>query len=317
MKKFARITFILLSAIALTFTTACKPDDDTPGGQNGETPQQTTVVKKIKNVYYSYSYQQYNGGTYNSDKYLAQKWNWNNATGLLESIEEYEENTIDFMLNFTYNHQNHIERIDCFKYNIFITYSYDQTNMLNKMELIYKDYETNEEVLVAECIFTYDTENKIKLLSATIFEDDILKSTSKYLNPFSIMFPEQISESILRFEDNLSKNRNGKETIYFTIQLTWQADNISQIFGSGMGESFTATLQYDNKSSFIYGFILGQYANATLVKNNPTMVAVTYDGRPETAMIKYEYTAMGYPTVLTGYDADYPEEQSSLYFEYL
>lgn len=275
-------------------------------GSNGGGGGTQNTTKKIQKVYYSYQ------SPYHTDpKALLQQWNWS-AEGSLNSIENYdpEENIIYFLLNFTYD-LGRLTRIDCFKYNFYVNYTYGTDNLLNKLDL----YLDNK--WAATCDITYASGN-IELLKVTIFDDDVFLRSCQYLNPFSVVFPEQICNNILKFEQSLAQHRNGNdEEIHFTLQLTWNNNNITKIYGSGMGEMITIEIDYDNNNSFVYGFLLGQYNTGSLVKNNPTKIKYTESYKyTEVYLLEYVVDDTQYPTQITEYDGGSPNYKTTLYIEY-
>ena len=320
MKKLVKIAFVMLGAIALAFVTACNKENENGngnnnGGNNGGGGGQShyTIDKKIQSAYYSYSYNSETSG-----RYKVSDWTWR-SDGLLDYVDAYEgeeSNSVLLRLNFSYDNNNHVNRVDCFQYNMYLTYTYGNDGLLNMMDLYYKDYETGNTINVANCAATY-RDGYLNMLNVTVYDTDFYyKKACKYMNPFSMLFPGQITQSMSKFEERLAQNRNGNETIFFTIQLTWNEGNITNIYGSGMGESINITLQYDNTNSFIYGFLLGQYNSVSLVKNNPTRVNISEGSHTDTALVNYACDNSNYPTTITLCDASYQNERLMVYIEY-
>ena len=83
-----------------------------------------------------------------------------------------------------------------------------------------------------------------------------------------------------------------------------------------MGEMISITAQYDNKNNPFYGFILGQPGGSGLTQNNPTLLTVTEDNDSETILATYQYDSDNYPTMVSEYSPNYPDNKETLYFEY-
>lgn len=278
------------------------------GGGGGSLP---TITKKIKTVYYSEQ-----SGSYNSGRIPVLQWNWDN-NNLLESVDVYdEENVMVLRINFSYNESQRISRMDCFQYNLFLTYTYNESNnMLDKMDLYYKD--NGVDLWIASCGFSYKDGN-IHLLNVTIYDDDFTKKQdidfNLLLKPF---LPNPLRDSFITFFHNVAQQRNGNDVYNVTIEMTWDGDNPTKLVGSGMGEMITATLQYDNKNFPVYGFFLGQYGSASLFKNNPIQVTLSdTDGDSETVLATYEYYNDNYPSKMTMYAAGESSYRYTIYYDY-
>lgn len=280
----------------------------TCGNGGGDIP---AITKKIKTVYYSEQY-----GSYNSGRIPVLQWNWDNSN-LLESVDVYDDDNVMMLrINFTYDESHRISRMDCFQYNLFLTYTYNESNnTLDKMDLYFKD--NGVDLWVASCGFTYK-EGKMYLLNVTIYNDDFVKKQNINFNLLLKPFlPEPLRDSFVTFFHNVAQQRNGNYVYNVTIELTWDGDNPSKLVGSGLGEMITATVQYDNKNFPVYGFFLGQYGSTSLFKNNPIQVTVTdTDGDSETGLATYQYDSDNYPTQMTMYEAGYSDERYSIYYEY-
>lgn len=268
-----------------------------------------TITKKIKTVYYSEQY-----GSYNSGKIPALQWNWDNSS-LLESVDVYDEDNMVLRINFTYDENHRISRMDCFQYNLYLTYTYDlSNNTLDKMDLYYKD--NGVDLWVASCNFTYK-ENKMHFLNVTIYEDDFFKSKDVNFNLLLRPFlPEPLHDSFVKFFRNVAQQRNGNDVYTVTIEFTWENGNPTKLVGSGIGEMISATVQYDSKNFPVYGFFLGQYGSTSLFKNNPIKVSVTENDHTETVLATYQYDNDDYPTQMTMYAVGESDERLSIYYDY-
>lgn len=277
------------------------------GGNGGNIP---AITKKIKTVYYS---EQYDG--HPSEKIPVLQWNWD-SSNLLESVDVYDENVMVLRINFAYNESHRISRVDCYQYNLSITYTYNESNkMLDKMDLYFK--ENGVDYLAASCGFTYKN-GKINLMNVTIYDEGYAKKQdvdfNLLLKPF---LPEPLRSSFVTFFHNVAQQRNVNDVYNVTIELTWDGDNPTKIVGSGMGEMITAAVQYDNKNFPGYGFLLGQYGSASLFKNNPSQVNVTDSyGDGGTILASYQYDNDNYPTEMMMYDANEPNDRYTIYYDY-
>lgn len=276
---------------------------------NGGDDDIPAITKKIKTVYYSEQY-----GSYDSGRIPALQWNWDNSS-LLESVDVYDEDNMMLRINFTYDENHRISRIDCFQYNLYLTYTYKEgSNMLDKMDLYFRY--NGSDIWIANCGFTYK-DDKMYLLNVTIYEDDFVKDQNinfdMLLKPF---LPEPLRGSFVKFFHNVAQQRNSNEVYTVTIEFTWEGDNPTKLVGSGMGEMVSATVQYDNKNFPVYGFFLGQYGSTSLFKNNPIQVSVTEDGYTDTVLATYQYDNDNYPTQMTMYAVGESDERISIYYEY-
>lgn len=291
MKKLTKFALIVLGAMALIPFTSCSKDEE------------NTVDKQISRVYYSEQ-----SSSWSNPKTLVQQWNWN-SDKLLESIDNYDEGSVQLIINFKYNDKKRISRIDCYRYNVYLLYNYNENdNLFDRLDLYYGN------VMLGTCSVTYKN-NKIDMLTATVYDDYFYKAAA-LLDPLSALLPKDLSEPFVAFEKQLAQ-RNTNQAYTVNVQFTWQNNNVSKIIASAMGEMVTITAQYDNKNCFLYGFLLGQPGGGGLFQNNPTMVTVTEAGysESETMMASYQYDSSNYPTMMTMYEPG-SSYQTSLYFEY-
>ena len=307
MKKTTKLTLLMLSVIALAFASACnkdKPDNDT-----------TEISKKIQTVYYAEQSTDYN---YNTEKIPILGWNWDNDN-LLESIDVYDGESaaanVSLRINFSYDDLQRVSRVDCYQYNFYLTYSYNNDKyQASEMNLYYKDYTTGYDIRLGSCVFTYKND-KMHLLTVTAYDFDFLKTSDLnfdvLLKPF---MPAQVRESLTKLISNASQQRNGNDVYTFTVEFGWDGGNATKINVSGMGEMISIALQFDNKNCPLYGFILGQ--SGSLFKNNPVKCSISEDGYTQTMTITSQYDNDSYPIKMTAYEDGYPDETASIYFDY-
>lgn len=307
MKLLKRIALVILGVLVISMT-ACEKDNDVNDqglglgqGQGQEPGSTTTVSKKISKVYYSYE-----STNYQQEKTLVEVWEWNN-NNFVDYINQYDGDQLEFMVSFTYDDKNRPSRVDCYRYNLYLNYYYNESdNMPNKLEL----FESNQMLGTCEII---SNNGKMERLNVTIYDN----KKAAMLNPLSMLLPKPFASRLAAFENHIAE-RNGNSAETYNIQLTWSNNNISKIIAQGQGDIITITAQYDNKKCPVYAFLLGIPGGGGLIKNNPTSItAIMNSYNPETIIIDYQYDASGYPIKATEYDADYQSHKEMLYFEYL
>ena len=288
MKSLRNLALFLLGVLVLTSMPSCKKDTMTPAD------------KKISNIYYQDD---------DNHKILVEHWKWNN-NDFVESIENYDEDGgMAFTIDFSYDDKDCISRVDCYYANLSLLYNYTDKQLTN-LSLYFGT------MLVASCDVTYKDQ---KMSQLTVNVDEGVLGSRKIIpamNPLSMLLPRPISERLISFEDQLAQ-RNDKQTYVINVQLTWEGDNITKVLGQGMGETVTFTAQYDTKNNPVYGFLFGQ-PSSSIVKNNIIMISASessYD--TENFTITYQYDEDDYPTVMSAYPSDEPNDKETLYIEYL
>lgn len=298
MKLFKRITLIILGVLLVSMT-ACKKDSDV--NNQGQEPTSTGVSKKISKVYYSYE------STYsNYPKTLVEEWKWN-SNNYVDYVNQYNDNgSLEFMVSFSYDEKNRPSRVDCYRYELYLKYYYNEsTNMPTKLDL----FENNK--MLGTCDITTNN-GKMERLNVTVYDN----KKAAMLNPLSVLLPKPFASRLAAFENHIAE-RNGNYTETYNIQLTWSGNNISKVIAQGGGDIITITAQYDNKNCPVYGFLFGIPGGGGLVRNNPTSIsACENNNNPENTIIDYQYDASGYPIKATEYDVAYPSYKDILYFEY-
>lgn len=297
MKLLKQIALVILGVMVISMT-ACKKDNTADQGQE---PSSNGISKKISKVFYSY---QTTNSTY--PKTLVESWVWNN-NNYVDYVNQYNDNgNLEFMVSFSYDNKNRPSRVDCYKYNIYLLYYYDEsTNMPTKLDL----FENNK--MLGTCDITSNN-GKLEKLNVTVYET----KKEAMLNPISLLLPKHFASRLASFENRIAE-RNGNESYSYNIQLSWSGNNISKVIAQGDGEIVTITAQYDNKNCPVYAFLLGVPGTGGLIKNNPTTVTMIENSHePDTFVIDYEYDPSGYPITAKEYDLEYPNYKDILYFEY-
>lgn len=289
-----------MGMFALASLSSCNKDPNDPNN-----PENHSISKRIQSISYSEE-----SNSYNSGQVLLEKWNWN-ADGFLETIDNYDGDDISFIIYFNYDTKQRVTSVDCYKYGVSVTYNYNnETNLMDTLKLFV------EGELIANVAALYHADGNLKRLMLNVFNVNIFRTATKYVNPFDVLFPKMIGESILNLEDQFAQQRNGNEVISVVLQFTWENGNISKIIGEGVGYMATVTLQYESSNAFLYGFLLGQYNGKTLCKNNPTLATATVNQKTTVYLANYAYDAGNYPIKVTAYPANETNNKLSGYITY-
>ena len=284
---------ILLGVLVLTSLSSCKKEEK----EGVYTPKM-----KIQRVY--------NASTY-TEKYLSQSWNWDGK--LLKSIDHYwSGGSLSWTEDFTYESKR-LVRVDDYVNSEYVTYSYDG-NHLKSAEYYYKSS------LASSTAYTYDN-GKLSKMVVTDYGSKKSKKDSHLQNSV-LPFQSEVVEVVSKFMAKASANRTEKDIDVFTLQFTWDGDNVSKITVTLEGYLASAALQYDSKNNPLKGFH-NLYSDIDEVegmlnwsKNNVTKMIVTEsDGENEVIDYTYQYNDNDYPTMAIQRYAD-EAYQITKYFDY-
>ncbi|MCQ2272447.1 MAG: hypothetical protein MJZ72_06650 [Bacteroidales bacterium] len=271
MKKI--LTIFAIACVALVFA-GCQKD----GVYNPS--------KKISKIYYTST---------SGVKSLKQIWTWNGK--LLDKIDYYNDGTVSYTNNFTYDGKR-LTRMDCYKYNEYIEYKYDGSH-LSEANVFYAGS--------LEYIFKF-TYKSGKLESMTRTSTGKGTRTEMKIDPLTFVFGPEISQSIERAQKILAAKNNGKSTYIETLKFTWENGEISQCVTSFQGEGYyeevTAKITYDKKKNPFSGALInfdfednmgdGSYSKHNIAKMDCTEME---DGEVEnwTVTYNYSYDKSNYP----------------------
>ena len=284
---------ILLGVLVLTSLSSCKKEEK----EGVYTPKM-----KIQRVYYSSTY---------TEKYLSESWNWDGK--LLKSIDHYwSGGSLSWTEDFTYESKR-LVRVDDYVNSEYVTYSYDG-NHLKSAEYYYKSS------LASSTAYTYDN-GKLSKMVVTDYGSKKSKKDSHLQNSV-LPFQSEVVEVVSKFMAKASANRTEKDIDVFTLQFTWDGDNVSKITVTLEGYLASAALQYDSKNNPLKGFH-NLYSDIDEVegmlnwsKNNVTKMIVTEsDGENEVIDYTYQYNDNDYPTMAIQRYAD-EAYQITKYFDY-
>ena len=282
MKK--SLIFLVLGALIIASVTSCKKD-----------PQlQALKQKKISAISYSESM---------PTRIPLANFNWNDKNQLKSlDVMNYEGATA-LVVNFAYENDL-VSSIDCFQYNVNLALNY-QDKKLDQLTLCYMSD------TVATGDVTFD-EDKISMLTVTLYDVDKVQQCSPFLNALAITVPQELQKPFAQFMHQVVANHESKDEYKVNAQFTWDGDNVSRIFASGLGEALTVTLLYDTKNNPLYGF-MGLFG-CSFPKNNPIQGTLMVDGQQGLAMVNYQYDADDYPIQLSGYVPADPSEQTPIFY---
>ena len=284
---------LLLGVLVLTSLSSCKKEEK----EGVYTPKM-----KIQRVYYSSTY---------TEKYLSESWNWDGK--LLKSIDHYwSGGSLSWTEDFTYESKR-LVRVDDYINSEYVTYSYDG-NHLKSAEYYYKSS------LASSTAYTYDN-GKLSKMVVTDYGSKKSKKDSHLQNSV-LPFQSEVVEVVSKFMAKASANRTEKDIDVFTLQFTWDGDNVSKITVTLEGYLASAALQYDSKNNPLKGFH-NLYSDIDEVegmlnwsKNNVTKMIVTEsDGENEVIDYTYQYNDNDYPTMAIQRYAD-EDYQATKYFDY-
>jgi len=293
MNKLKLAAMLLLGVLVLTSLSSCKKEEK----EGVYTPKM-----KIQRVYYSSTY---------TEKYLSESWNWDGK--LLKSIDHYwSGGSLSWTEDFTYESKR-LVRVDDYVNSEYVTYSYDG-NHLKSAEYYYKSS------LASSTAYTYDN-GKLSKMVVTDYGSKKSKKDSHLQNSV-LPFQSEVVEVVSKFMAKASANRTEKDIDVFTLQFTWDGDNVSKITVTLEGYLASAALQYDSKNNPLKGFH-NLYSDIDEVegmlnwsKNNVTKMIVTEsDGENEVIDYTYQYNDNDYPTMAIQRYAD-EDYQATKYFDY-
>ena len=260
-----------------------------------------TPKKKIQRVYYSSTY---------TDKYLRQSWDWDGK--LLEAINYYSSSgSLSWTENFSYDGKR-LVRVDDYLNSEYVTYAYDG-KQLKSANYYYKGN------LEATTAYTY-ANGKLSKMVMTEYGSKKLKMNS-HLQGMTLPLQSEVVEVVSKFMAKAAASRIEKDIYTFTMQFTWDGDNVSKLTATEDGYMATATLQYDAKKNPMKGFhnLYSDIDDDIMLnwsKNNVTKMIVTEsDGDNEVINFTYQYNNDDYPTMVIQRYAD-EDYQSTTYYDY-
>ena len=287
-----RLAAMLLGLLVLTSLSSCTKE----GVYNPK--------MKIQRVYCSSTY---------TEKYLNQSWNWDGK--LLKSIDHYwTGGTLSWTEDFTYDGKR-LVRVDDYISSEYVTYAYDG-KLLKSADYYYKGS------LESSTAYTYDDG---KLTKMDVTEYGAKKSkTESHLQNAILPFQSEVVKVVSKFMAEASAKKKKKDVYTFTLQFTWDGDNVSKLTATQEGYWATAALQYDSKNSPLKGFH-SLYSDTEELegmfnwsKNNVTKMIVTgSDGENEVIDYTYQYNDNDYPImVIERYADEYEDYQFTTNYEY-
>ena len=269
MKK--SLLFLVLGALILASVTSCKKDPQTEALKN----------KKISTISYSEDAM---------TRIPLANFNWNDKN-LLKSIELMEySGAVELVVNFAYEN-NLVNSIDCFQYSINLALNY-QDKKLDQLTLCF----TGDTIATGDVTFDDD---KVSMLTVTIYDEEKLLQCSPFLNALAITVPQELQKPFAQFMHQVVANHQSKEEYKVNAQFTWDGDNVSKIYASGLGYSITANLNYDSKTNPLYGFM--SLFGCSFPKNNPTQATAIIGYEKVNAVVNYQYDDDEYPLQMSAY----------------
>lgn len=257
--------------------------------------------KKIQRVYKSST---------STDKYLRQSWDWDG--GLLEAINYYSSGgSLSWTENFSYDGKR-LVRVDDYLGSEYVTYAYDG-KQLKSANYYYKGN------LEASTAYTY-ANGKLSKMVMTEFGSKKSGKDSHLKNKI-LPFQSEVVEAVNEFMAKSVVSRMEKDIYTFTLQFTWDGDNVSRFVATEEGYMATATLQYDAKINPMKGFhnLYSDVDDDIMLnwsKNNVTKMIVTNsEGDNDVINFTYQYNNDEYPTMVIERYAD-DDYQYTTYYDY-
>ena len=297
MNKTIKLTLTLLVAAVMITMASCQKE-------------KTGVYqpkKKIQQVYYSSSYE---------DKTPFQHYEWNGDK--LSSITHYTDfdykANSTWVENFTYE-DNRVTRVDNYTNSEYITYDYDGDH-LKAATLFYRN------AIACTWAVSYEGDHISKLVG-TFYDNYYKGENTPQLNPLSHLLPQNVSQNVMKRQQQMAEQRHQEETYSIALLLTWTDNDITKIVFTGDGEYVDFLLQYDDKNCPWYGFMGGleDYlvnfvaGHTGFTKHNLTSMIVTENHYVDTLCFAYQYDSDKYPILQTMYEIG-DDDKDVLYFEY-
>ena len=281
---------IVLGMLIVAFMASCTKD----GVYNPK--------KKISLVYRASS-EDYYGSHYETQRYLAEKWNWDNKT--LGSIQFFNDD--DYTETFTYD-GNRLTRIDVYQYSESITFEYDG-KYLKAANITYRG---KPEGAIS---FVYSN-GKLSELKITYY--DTKSKHESHLLSTVLPFTTEVNDMMVEFAEKAIATKSME---YVSYKCTWSGDNISQVMGTwDDGDVLNISISYDDKINPLKGF-LGSFEGGDFTgvysKNNPTQIMRTWVGEdPYIYTYNYQYDG-NYPTmVILSRSSENYSYTNTTYYEY-
>lgn len=226
-------------AICLALLASCSKDSSSNGNNGGGGSQ--TTGKRISEIYYSYSEQDYisydDGLTWaleyssSSDNSLSEVWHWDNDN--LLSIDYYNQNQVNGTDNLIYNNAGMVSKIVYFyegEESESVEFSYNGT-AISQIRYFYHG------IMDAAYDVSYANNKPVRITCTYMSED---KTMSKHGKSFiNNMFK---TDEISSRDGNLPY-----------IVLTWTGNNLTKWERFNSDNEFYCTFTYDNKNNPYYG----------------------------------------------------------------
>ncbi len=258
------LTFLAAVVILISFT-SCNKDE--AGVFNPD--------KKISKIYFKDD---------GAQEYLQQSWNWDGNT--LKSITYYNEGDSVGADNFEYTDGVLSKIVDNYNYYSIFTIT---DKKYTKIE-----YFSNQDVLLSDIVFTYNTDDKVSQLAITTYTitKELLSMMNRTLS--GRILPSSVATQMMKNVQNNAVN-NSKATI--NTSFVYDGDNISSM---SVGSYLTTYANYDEKlNPYYFFFPFSTYKETTnnLVyqKNNPGSMTTTVASSDVTTNFTYTYDG-DYPT---------------------
>ncbi len=268
MKKIFSI--LLIACVAMLFS-ACQKE----GVYNPS--------KKISKIYYTNS---------EGVKNLSQVWTWN-KNNTLEKIDFYSSGTLAYTYNFTYE-KKRLVRMNNYANNRSIEYKYEK-NMLKEANTY------SGGTLQDTYTFTHKNGKIVKITDTYLNNKGAIENE---INPLQFILSEELCQTV---DQNRKRISDGKGTIVFNYELTWDKNNPVKMVMTeeGSSENMVYDVQYDKKNNPYYNaynqfYFEENLYNGHLGQNNVTRIEYREtedDGEVYTGVENYEYT----------YDGNYPK----------
>lgn len=266
MKKLNSYFLTLLAAVVILVSfTSC--DKDEAGVYN--------PGKKISKIYFKDD---------GAQEYIQQSWKWDGNT--LNSITYYEQGDSVGADNFEYT--------DGVLTKITDNYNYYSVFTITDKKYVKIEYFSNQDVLLSDIVFTYNTDDKVSQLAITTYTvtKELLSMMNRTLS--GRILPASVATQMMKNVQNNAVN-NSKSTI--NTSFVYDGDNISSM---SVGTYLTTYASYDDKLNPYYFFfpfstLKETTNNFVYQKNNPGSMTTTVSSADVTTNFTYTYDG-DYPT---------------------
>lgn len=234
--------------------------------------------KKISEIYKSSSYS-YDGETYNTPKYLSERWNWDGK--ILKSVDYYDnDGSLDYSETYTYD-KNRLTKVS-WGSTSYYELVYDK-NKLSSINYYYSG--TLSETLKAK-------HDGSKIVGFEYTGYDAKGAMARVpASAFRFILPAANVEDIAKAFAKISEKAVTKDIETYNIDFVWDGNNISEVKYTEGAYIYSIEYEYDSKINPFYGlFDISEIDVTTIMsKNNITKFMEIEDGETYIENFEYEY----------------------------